>query len=98
MRAHTPRAWRCPCISRLTCPHCPSPPQVAAWEPTLQKIAGWFDQLQAVDVEGVPPATDAGVGGGGRRADEVDTSLADAEEALAQAPEREGEFVRVPKV
>ena len=49
-------------------------------------------------MEGVPPATDAGVGGGGRRADEVDTSLADAEEALAQAPEREGEFVRVPKV
>jgi len=76
----------------------PPPPQVAAWEPTLQKIAGWFDQLLAVDVEGVPPATDAGVGGGSLRADKVDVSLAGADEALGQAPELEGGFVRVPKV
>ena len=72
--------------------------QVAAWEPTLQKIAGWFDQLQAVDVEGVPPATDAGVGGSSLRADEVDVSLAGAEEALGQVPERVDGYVRVPKV
>ena len=54
--------------------------------------------MLAVDVEGVPPATDAGVGGGSLRADKVDVSLAGADEALGQAPELEGGFVRVPKV
>jgi aspartyl-tRNA(Asn)/glutamyl-tRNA(Gln) amidotransferase subunit C len=76
----------------------PPQPQVAAWEPTLQKIAGWFDQLQAVDVEGVPPATDAGVGAGSTRPDVVDTGLAAAADALGQVPDRDGAFVRVPKV
>jgi len=51
-----------------------------------------------VDVEGVPPATDAGVGGAGLREDIVDGSLAGVEDALGQAPEREGAFIKVPKV
>lgn len=51
-----------------------------------------------MDLEGVPAATDAGVGGASTRPDTVDTSLADAGVALGQVPEREGDFVRVPKV
>jgi Asp-tRNA(Asn)/Glu-tRNA(Gln) amidotransferase C subunit len=51
-----------------------------------------------VDVEGVPPATDAGVGAGSTRPDVVDTGLAAAADALGQVPDRDGAFVRVPKV
>jgi Asp-tRNA(Asn)/Glu-tRNA(Gln) amidotransferase C subunit len=52
-----------------------------------------------VDVEGVPPATDAGVGAASTRPDVVDaTALAAAEDALGQVPDREGDFVRVPRV
>lgn len=54
--------------------------------------------MQGIDVEGVPPATDAGVGGGSVRPDVVDTGLAAAADALGQAPDMEGGFVKVPKV
>lgn len=57
----------------------------------------WFDELQAVDVDGVAPYT-----GGDVASDFVtrsDTVVPfDADAALADAPEREGGFVKVPKI
>lgn len=79
--------------------HSPPAPatQVADWEPKIRSIVSWFDELQAVDVEGVAPFTAGDVG-----ADFVtraDTVVAfDAGAALADAPEREGGFVKVPKI
>lgn len=76
-----------------------SPPtlQVADWEPKIRSIVAWFDQLQAVDVDGVDPFV-----GGDTGADFVTRPDAvtpfDADAALADAPEREGGFIKVPKI
>lgn len=57
----------------------------------------WFDELQAVDVDGVAPYS-----GGDVAADFVtrpdDVAPFDVDTALADAPEREGGFVKVPKI
>lgn len=57
----------------------------------------WFGQLQAVDVEGVAPALRADVeGSSALRLDDVRPSL--GADLLQQAADREGPFVRVPKI
>jgi aspartyl/glutamyl-tRNA(Asn/Gln) amidotransferase C subunit len=72
--------------------------QVADWAPKIESIVGWFGQLQDVDVEGVAPAVRAEVEAStGLRAD-VPQQLEGMQETLMQAaPDKEGDFVRVPK-
>ena len=72
--------------------------QVAEWGPKLEGIVEWFGQLQEVDVEGVPPALRADVEGQSSLRADQPRRYAGQEEMLQQAPDREGAFVRVPKI
>ncbi|PSC73462.1 glutamyl-tRNA(Gln) amidotransferase subunit chloroplastic mitochondrial [Micractinium conductrix] len=72
--------------------------EVADWGRKIEGIVEWFGQLQEVDVEGVPPALRADVEGASTlRPDEV-VRRAAGEDLLQQAADREGPFVRVPKI
>ncbi|KAF8059373.1 PMA1 [Scenedesmus sp. PABB004] len=71
--------------------------QVAEWEPKISGIVDWFGQLQAVDVEGVPPAVHARDEGNVLRPDEP-AVYANREAIMAAVPEQQGGFVRVPKI
>ncbi|EFN52154.1 hypothetical protein CHLNCDRAFT_15467, partial [Chlorella variabilis] len=72
--------------------------EVADWGPKLESIVEWFGQLQGVDVEGVPPALRADVEAQSTlRADQVRQPQGGTD-LVQQAPDREGPFVRVPKI
>ena len=63
----------------------------------LESILGYVDQLQAVDTSDVPPTTRAVEVVNVTRADDVNATEV-REEILDQAPKREGDFYRVPKI
>ena len=80
-------------LSRLNLPE----ETIATYTGQLERILDYVDQLQAVDTEGVPPTT--------RAVEVVNVTRKDAvvstdvrEELLDQAPQREGDFFRVPKI
>ena len=80
-------------LSRLNLPE----ETIATYTCQLERILDYVDQLQAVDTEGVPPTT--------RAVEVVNVTREDAvvstdvrEELLDQAPQREGDFFRVPKI
>ena len=83
---------------------CPPPParlspQIADFQPKIAAIVSWFDELQGVDVDGVAPYDAAGDGAAADFVTRPDVVAPfDAEAALADAPEREGAFVKVPKI
>ena len=80
--------------------------EVEAWTPVLAKTLAWFDELDAVDVEGVPPAVRAGAGGADPNDDDdttawradVEVPFADTDLLAAQAPAHDGTFFTVPRV
>jgi aspartyl-tRNA(Asn)/glutamyl-tRNA(Gln) amidotransferase subunit C len=63
----------------------------------LDAILAYIDKLTALDVEGVEPTSHAVPLVNVMRADEVTPCLPQAE-ALANAPDRAGEFFRVPRI
>jgi len=71
--------------------------EVITYADQLQEILGYIEQLQKVDTNGIPPTT---------RAVEVVNVLREdfaeltetREELLDLAPNREGDFFRVPKI
>jgi len=64
----------------------------------LQAILSYVEQLQAVDVSGIEPTSQVTEGTPpALRADE-ERSCDVREEALGQAPDREGDYFRVPRV
>jgi aspartyl-tRNA(Asn)/glutamyl-tRNA(Gln) amidotransferase subunit C len=64
----------------------------------LQSILAYVEQLQALDVSGIEPTSQVGAGAGAPlREDRVVPSDV-REEALAQAPDRDGDYFRVPRV
>ncbi len=63
----------------------------------LAKILQYIDALKALDVEGVEPTSHAVPLVNVLRDDEVTPSLS-GEAMLANAPERAGEFFRVPRI
>lgn len=72
------------------------------WQGKISNVFEWFAQLQAVDVEGIPPATRPSFGNGPDagvvlRPDEVH-SYQHAASILEQAPARDGAFVKVPRI
>ena len=70
---------------------------IATYTGQLERILDYVDQLQAVDTEGIPPTT--------RAVEVVNVTRTDTvvptevrEDLLDQAPQREGDFFRVPKI
>ncbi|HVQ76261.1 MAG TPA: Asp-tRNA(Asn)/Glu-tRNA(Gln) amidotransferase subunit GatC [Candidatus Binatia bacterium] len=63
----------------------------------LDGILAYIDKLRALDVDGVPATTHAVPLTNVMRADEPEPSLP-SEEMLANAPDRNGEYVRVPRI
>ena len=70
---------------------------IATYTGQLERILDYVDQLQAVDTDGVPPTT--------RAVEVVNVTRDDTvvptdvrEQLLDQAPQREGDFFRVPKI
>lgn len=63
----------------------------------LGKIIEYFDQLKKLNTDGVPPTTHVVPLENVLREDKVTPSLP-VEEALADAPDRKGNYFRVPKV
>ena len=63
----------------------------------MNTILGWIEQLNEVDVEGIEPLAGAALRALPMREDVV-TDGGYAEQVLANAPERIGDFYAVPKV
>ncbi len=63
----------------------------------LGKIIEYFDQLKKLNTDGVPPTTHVVPLENVLRGDVVKPSLP-VDEALANAPDRKGNYFRVPKV
>ena len=63
----------------------------------LNGILGWIEQLQAVDTDGIEPMAGGGAVALRPRPDAV-TDGGQAEQVLANAPDRQGEYFGVPKV
>ena len=70
---------------------------IATYTDQLERILDYVAQLERVDTEGVPPTTRAVEVVNVTRDDRVDPTPV-REELLGLAPEREGDFVRVPKI
>ena len=70
---------------------------IATYTGQLERILDYVDQLQAVDTEGVPATTRAVEVVNVTREDTVEATEG-REALLDQAPLREGDFFRVPKI
>ncbi len=71
--------------------------QVEIYTSQLEKILGYVAELEKIETENVPPTTRAVEVVNVVREDSVIASTI-REELLAQAPQREGDFFRVPKI
>ena len=74
-----------------------TPRETEKYSRELTVILDYIDQLKVVDTQGVDVASGRADGKLLLRADTVSDSLFQ-EEALANAPERENEYFRVPRV
>lgn len=63
----------------------------------MSSILAYVDKLNELDTANVPPTVQVGDPGTPTRADQV-TNRAAAEQMLANAPERQGTFFKVPKI
>jgi aspartyl-tRNA(Asn)/glutamyl-tRNA(Gln) amidotransferase subunit C len=71
--------------------------KIATYTAQLERILDYVAQLQAVDTEGVPPTTRAVEVVNVTREDEVQPTPV-REQLLDLAPQREGDFFRVPRI
>tara|TARA_B100000579_G_C22395244_1_gene649169 strand:- start:223 stop:510 length:288 start_codon:yes stop_codon:yes gene_type:complete len=71
--------------------------QIATYTSQLEEILTYVDQLQEIDTQNVPPTTRAVEVVNQMREDIVDLNCS-REDILNQAPHREGDFFRVPKI
>jgi len=71
--------------------------KVEAYTGQLERILDYVAQLEAVDTDGVPPTTRAVEVVNVTREDSVNPTPV-REELLNLAPQREGNFFRVPKI
>lgn len=71
--------------------------QISTFTTQLEKILGYVAQLEQVDTDGVPPTTRAVEVVNVTRDDDV-TATPVRENLLDLAPQREGDFFRVPKI
>ncbi|SBO43637.1 Asp-tRNA(Asn)/Glu-tRNA(Gln) amidotransferase subunit GatC [Cyanobium sp. NIES-981] len=80
-------------LARLALPE----EKIATYTGQLERILEYVAHLEAVDTEGVPPTTRAVEVTNVTREDEVVTTGV-REELLDLAPQREGDFFRVPQI
>ena len=71
--------------------------KIATYTAQLERILDYVDHLQAVDTEGVPP-TPRAVEVVNVTRDDVVVPTDVREQLLNEAPQREGDFFRVPKI
>ncbi len=71
--------------------------QIETYTAQLEEILSYIDHLQAVDTKNVPPTTRAVEVINAMREDLVNVNCS-REDILNQAPHREGDFFRVPKI
>ena len=71
--------------------------EIETFTPQLEKILGYFSDLEKIDTKNVPPTNRAVEVVNVCREDVINTSNT-REEILDQAPQREGDFFRVPKI
>jgi len=71
--------------------------KIATYTGQLERILDYVAHLEQVDTEGVPPTTRAVEVVNVTRADNVEPTPV-REELLDQAPQREGDFYRVPQI
>jgi aspartyl-tRNA(Asn)/glutamyl-tRNA(Gln) amidotransferase subunit C len=74
-----------------------TPAEEAKFTTQLNDILGYFDQLSELDVSNVPPTTRAIEVSNVVRPDALQPSSA-REDILDGAPDRDGEFFKVPKI
>ena len=80
-------------LARLALPE----QKIATYTGQLERILDYVAHLEAVDTTGVPPTTRAVEVVNVTRADRVEPTPV-REALLDQAPQREGDFFRVPKI
>ncbi|MFM8525466.1 MAG: Asp-tRNA(Asn)/Glu-tRNA(Gln) amidotransferase subunit GatC [Cyanobacteriota bacterium] len=80
-------------LARLELPEA----KIATYTGQLERILDYVAHLEQVDTEGVPPTTRAVEVVNVTRPDHVEPTPV-REELLNQAPQREGDFFRVPKI
>ena len=71
--------------------------KIATYTGQLESILGYVSQLEQVDTKGVPETTRAVEVTNVTRQDGINPTPV-REEILNQAPQREGDFFRVPKI
>ena len=71
--------------------------QITTYTTQLERILDYVDQLQRIDTQGVPPTARAVEVTNVTRDDSI-ISTTSREELLNQAPQREGDFYRVPRI
>jgi aspartyl-tRNA(Asn)/glutamyl-tRNA(Gln) amidotransferase subunit C len=74
-----------------------SPEEIQRFAGQLDEILGYVEKLKSVSTEGVPPTSHVLSLSNVFREDRTRPSLS-PEEALANAPDKEGPFFRVPKI
>ena len=71
--------------------------QIETYTAQLEEILSYIDQLQEIDTQNISPTTRAVEVVNAMREDLVEVKSS-REEILNQAPHREGDFFRVPKI
>ena len=71
--------------------------QIEKYTEEIAEILSYIDQLQEIDTKNIPPTTRAVEVVNAMREDLVDVNCS-REDILNQAPHREGDFFRVPKI
>ena len=71
--------------------------QIVTYTKQLEDILSYVDQLQKIDTKNVPPTSRAVEVINAMREDSVEVNCS-REDILNQAPHREGDFFRVPKI
>tara|TARA_B100000700_G_C14703681_1_gene695701 strand:+ start:452 stop:739 length:288 start_codon:yes stop_codon:yes gene_type:complete len=71
--------------------------QIVTYTKQLEDILSYVDQLQKIDTKNVPPTSRAVEVVNAMREDSVEVNCS-REDILNQAPHREGDFFRVPKI
>ena len=71
--------------------------QIESYTSQLEEILSYVDQLQEIDTQDIPPTTRAVEVVNAMREDLVEVNCC-REDILEQAPHREGDFFRVPKI